>query len=443
MTRPNLFVSLCLAAISATGALAQQGGDVIVMRRVIAPASPGTALPPPADPTPTPVRDGKWSTSWQASGACSAAGQPETGVNVCVVDGSAAGDDRCVEADRPAKTRNVSCTYEWREGTYVNQGPVNTCGMNTEVRTNTCLGNGIPALDAASCGPAPHTQRRVVDQTTCNIEWNTGLYLPVNACSSSIVKVRTVQCINRVSAGSVTASAMDDEACVALYGAKPATDAPEAVYDATGCVGEWSATWTNVGSCTAGKQQQTSSSPKCVDSQTRGLVEEGQCLGKDMPPANRQIDCVVFAGLLNGGFENSSGWAFDTGTTYGTVTGPSQVIAGSRSLFIDLSSKVNVFAHQIITTTPGKSYTMTFKAGLRNGSFGDTLLVGFNSTTKVLNSGAPGVLATSMGGFYQGGTRTVSFTATSASTYVSIGVKATSTSYPIRMVVDDVVVIEN
>lgn len=369
-------IALAIGALHAAPAAAQSGGDVVVMRRVIAPpnraatptpapaptASPTpaptpTAIPTPEptpsptpvpSPTPTPTPKpvpppaawayGDW--VFRDTSACTTAAV-QTRTAVCMAGGAEVEAGRCGE--REDVTRSVErlegCTRAWHEAASAWSSLCSTAAIRTDVWT--CLrsdGQTVPDAECSGSGPKPTPIVQGPQFGACTYRWATTEYVWSSKCSDSAVQTRTVTCQRRPSAdgGDVGVIAdLPDRSLCAGDGPEPAAVTAPA-QNVSQCDYDWTYTaygWDGVAdaySSTCSRQAQQTRTASCwrhvplTQPTTGKVVTDEAALCSPNPAVTSRLSGQYGSctdAIANGDFENftPSPWTGARGVSCGNA----------------------------------------------------------------------------------------------------------------------------
>lgn len=280
MKKTLVLLGLCSVALP-QAVVAQTSGDVVVMRRPIAPpkkdmgGAPGTPTPGPVvtptptppSPTPSPVPTpapspsptpaaGTWEAgdwTWSDGNACNA-NATQTRTMRCVAEGQTVDNMRCT-GGMPETSRTVErfdgCGYEatnWSAWT-----PSSTCSATaTKTRTAQCLRSDGTIVGNAACATRGIDLSETVQEanySSCAYEWRYSDYVDPGAnCSALEYQARTATCVRAIDGLLVTDDKCDVSAREPLVRAVP---------DYSGCHPFWYTTdtgwsdWSSTCSATA------------------------------------------------------------------------------------------------------------------------------------------------------------------------------------------------
>jgi len=206
--------AIAASIFSASGAFAQSGSEVVVMRRSLDPKTRTYAWVP-----------GEWS---QCSNSCGA-GQQTRPVQ-CMMNGKRGSPDVNCGPNRPADVQSCydvqACSYTWNPSEW---SDVKGCGQVVETRTLTCDRSDGQVVANDQCPtPAPDTARTVNDLRTCSYSWKAedwGSWS--DYCRTGAERARQVYCLRS------NGEKVGDDFC-AQEGAKPSASETADRYEQCG-----------------------------------------------------------------------------------------------------------------------------------------------------------------------------------------------------------------
>jgi len=292
------------ALLIIAGLMLAPAQDVVVMRRVIAPATPSKSpvTTPGTTPVTTPTPD-------------------------------------------PSPSPTPPAAPHWATTEWTTSAP--GCADFTSTREARCMIGTVPQVDETACGRKPDTTQVVKETSTCGYNWTTTLYTPTSGCGRGVKQTRTAVCSHLLYYGSVAAT--DQALCTR---AKPPLETTVDLAD--DCRGIWEPDWQPVDASTCeGTIQQPGVQTCRIGSRQ---VDEYNCTGKPKPAdETRTVGCTNLA--LNGGFESTAAWLIYERTSYNANM--AYVRSGTRSIYAYSPTSNYYGPYQLVTNlVKGRSYTI-------------------------------------------------------------------------------------
>jgi len=348
------------------------GQDLVVMRRVISPASITNA---PSKQV------GQWKENdwrWAADAPTCSLAAPMVRTPTCVAGGIVVPDARCAAA-RPSTTMNMErlqgCTTLWTEGGFGDYSP--SCSAKAvKSQTVQCqrFGDGMPraVVDDALCSARPKPASRTepaIWYGGCGYDWSTTRA----QCSADGRRAVTAVCVR--SGGDTSPTPVPDGECAEIK--------PVDVADASCALTyAWAEASTTPWSSTCAYNATRTVTWRCDRSDGVKGASETLCGAKPSPQVTQAVYESCESLILNPGFETSSAWTL-RGGSYSTDFSHS----GARSIFIN--GYGNSVGGNEIPVNIRSNYIVSFYA--KGGQFGHPLASSSYVTT-VLKGNCAGSL---------------------------------------------------